>query len=139
MTEFNDRVIAEFRANGGRVETGGFGTNLVLIHSIGARSGTERVNPALSLKDGAARLVIASSAGRPNNPGWYHSLRAHPDITIETPDGTEQVTAVELDGEPYAAAWRRFDAASPAFARYQQSAGSRRLPIFRLQHRSASA
>jgi deazaflavin-dependent oxidoreductase (nitroreductase family) len=89
MTEFNDRVIAEFRANSGRVETGGFGTNLVLIHSIGARSGTERVNPALSLKAGAARLVIASSAGRPNNPGWYYNLRAHPDITIETPEGTE--------------------------------------------------
>jgi deazaflavin-dependent oxidoreductase (nitroreductase family) len=136
MTEFNDRVIAEFRANRGRVDTGGFGTKLVLIHSIGARSGIKRVNPALSLKDAAGRLVIASSAGRPDNPGWYHNLRAHPDITIETPEGTEQVTAVELDGEQYDAAWRRFDADSPAFAEYQQSAGSRRLPIFWLQRRA---
>lgn len=136
MTEFNDRVIAEFRANGGRVETGGFGTKLVLIHSLGARSRAERVNPALSLKDATGRLVIASSAGRPDNPGWYHNLRAHPDITIETPQGAEQVTAVELDGEQYDAAWRRFDADSPAFAEYQQSAGSRRLPIFRLQRRA---
>lgn len=136
MTEFNERIIAEFRANGGRVDTNGFGTGLVLIHSTGARSGAERVNPALSLKDGQDRLVIASSAGRPVNPGWYHNLRAHPDITIETPDGTEQVTAVELDGDQYATAWRRFDASSPAFARYQHDAGQRRLPIFRLRRRS---
>jgi deazaflavin-dependent oxidoreductase (nitroreductase family) len=88
------------------------------------------------VNEGADRLVIASSAGRPNNPGWYHNLRAHADISIETPDGAEQVTAVELDDEQYAAAWRRFDADSPAFARYQQSAGPRRLLIFRLQRRS---
>jgi deazaflavin-dependent oxidoreductase (nitroreductase family) len=133
VSEFNDRVIAEFRANGGRVDTGGFGTNLVLIHSLGARSGAERVNPAMSLKDGADRLVIASAAGAPANPGWYHNLVAHPDITIETPDGTEHVAAVELDGEQYAVAWLRFQAASPAFNEYQRRAGSRRLPIFRLR------
>ena len=135
MTEFNDRVIAEFRTNGGCVDTGGFGTKLVLIHSVGARTGAERVNPALSLKGATDRLVIASSAGKPDNPGWYHNLRAHPDITIETPEGVEQVTAVELDGEQYTEAWRRFDADSPIFAQYQESAGSRRLPIFRLQRR----
>jgi deazaflavin-dependent oxidoreductase (nitroreductase family) len=133
MSEFNERVIAEFRANGGRVRTGGFGTNLVLIHSIGARSGAERVNPARSLTDRADRIVIASSAGRLANPGWYHNLRAHPDITIETPDGVQQVTAVGLDAEQYHAAWRQFDALSPAFARYQQQAGARRLPILKLE------
>jgi deazaflavin-dependent oxidoreductase (nitroreductase family) len=111
----------------------------VLIHSIGARSGAERLNPALSVKETADRLVIASAAGRPNNPGWYHNLRAHPDITIETPEGAEQVTAIELDGDQYAAAWTRFDAQSPAFGQYQKSAGSRRLPIFRLQRRSPSS
>ena len=135
MTEFNDRVIKEFRATGGHVTTSGFGDKLVLIHSIGARTGVERVNPALSLKDGDDRLVIASAAGSPTNPGWYHNLRAHPDITIETAAGTKRVTAVELDDEEYTAAWRRFDAASPAFARYQHDAGSRRLPIFRLLNR----
>jgi len=91
------------------------------------------------VKETADRLVIASAAGRPNNPGWYHNLRAHPDITIETPEGAEQVTAIELDGDQYAAAWTRFDAQSPAFGQYQKSAGSRRLPIFRLQRRSPSS
>jgi len=136
VSEFNDRVIAEFRENGGRVDTGDFGTSLVLIHSVGARSGAERVNPAMSLTDGPDRLVIASAAGARANPGWYHNLVAHPDITIETPDGVEQVTAVELDGEGYAAAWRRFDATAPAFGRYQHRARSRRLPIFRLRLRA---
>ena len=120
MTEFNDRAIAEFRGYSGRGDAGGFGTNLVLIHSIGARSGLERVKPTLSLKD-AGRLVIASSAGRPNHPGWYHNLRAHPDITIETLEDAEKVTTIELVGEQYTAAWRRLDADSRAFARHQQS------------------
>ena len=137
IAEFNDLVIAEFRANGGHVDTGGFGTNLVLIHSLGARSGAERVNPALSLHDGDDRLIVASAAGSRTNPGWYHNLLAHPDITIETPEGSEQVSAKELDGDDYAAARRLFDAVSPVFAQYQQQAGPRRLPIFRLVRRSA--
>lgn len=135
MSEFNDRVVAEFRANGGWVETGGFGDALVLIHSVGARSGRERVNPAMSLVDGADRLVIASAAGAEANPSWYHNLRVQPDTTIETADGIVAVTAVELDGDDYRQAWARFDAASRAFAEYQRRAGSRRLPILRLRTR----
>jgi deazaflavin-dependent oxidoreductase (nitroreductase family) len=135
IAEFNDRVIAEFRANSGHV--GSFGTNLVLIHSLGARSGVERVNPVLSLHDGDDRLVIASAAGSPTNPGWYYNLLAHPDIIIETPEGSEQVSAKELDGDEYAVAWQLFNPVSPELARYQRQAGSRRIPIFRLLRRSA--
>jgi deazaflavin-dependent oxidoreductase (nitroreductase family) len=101
-----------------RVDAGGFDTKLVLIHSIGARSGAECVNPAPSLKDAPDRLVIASS-GRPDNPRWYRNLHAHP------AEGVEKVTAVELDDAQYAEAWRRFDAESPIFAQYRKSAGSR--------------
>jgi deazaflavin-dependent oxidoreductase (nitroreductase family) len=137
MSGINDRVIAEFRTNGGRVDAGGFGTNLVLIHSTGARSGVQRVNPVLSLHDGHGRLILASAAGSRTNPAWYHNLLAHPDITIETPGGSEQVIAMELNGDEYAAAWRIFDDVSPTFAQYQQQAAPRRIPIFRLLRRSA--
>lgn len=136
IAELNDRVIAEFRANRGHV--GSFGTNLVLLHSQGARSGVERVNPVLSLHDGHHRLIIASAAGSLTNPGWYYNLLARPDITIETPEGSTQVSARELDGDEYAVAWGLFDAASPQLAQYQQQAGSRRIPIFRLLPRSST-
>jgi hypothetical protein len=64
VDDFNAKIIAEFRANGGLVETLGFGTNLVLLHPFGAQSGTERVNPVRALRDGDGWL-IAASAGEP--------------------------------------------------------------------------
>ena len=134
MSEFNDRVIQQFRSNGGSVE--GFGRSLVLIHSTGARSGVERVNPALSIKVGSDWLVIASAAGAKQNPGWYHNLVARPNISIETGNGTVAVTAHELDGEDYAQAFDRFQRTSAALVKYQEQAGNRRLPIFRLTPRS---
>jgi deazaflavin-dependent oxidoreductase (nitroreductase family) len=137
IAEFNNRVIAEFRTNGGRVDSYGLGTNLVLIRSLGARSGVERVTPVVSLRDGHSRLVAAGAGGSPTNPAWYYNLLAHPDITIETPEGSEQVTAVELHGDEYDAAWRIFDAVSPDLAHLQQQAAPRRIPIIRLVRGSA--
>ncbi|MBF6168721.1 nitroreductase family deazaflavin-dependent oxidoreductase [Streptomyces gardneri] len=132
MNDFNTRVITQFRTGGGRV--GGWGDRLVLIHSTGARTGLERVNPALSLRDGDDRLVVASAAGARARPAWYHNLRAHPDIMIETPAGPAAVTARELEGAEYDRAWHRFQAVSDSFARYRDSAG-RPVPIFRLSPR----
>ena len=135
MSAFNDRVIAEFRANGGVVS--GFGNRLVLLHSTGARTGEARVNPALSVVAGADRLIIASARGAESNPGWYFNLKAHPDVSIE--DGRTaspiDVSARELTGEDYAAARREFDRMSASFEEYQRTAGSRLLPIFRLTPR----
>ena len=133
MTDSNDLVINEFRAHGGRVDIGGFGTNLVLIHSLGARSGVERVHPVAPLRDGHDWLIVASAGGSPTNPAWYYNLLAHPDITIETPEGSEQVSAQELIGDEYTAARRLFDADTTTIAEHQEHAGPRRLPIFRLR------
>jgi deazaflavin-dependent oxidoreductase (nitroreductase family) len=112
MSSFNEKVIAEFRANGGRVDSAGFGRNLVLMHTIGARTGTERVNPAMSLRDGDAWLVVASAAGAPRDPSWAVNLRAHPEVDIEVASrgGVEvvPVTATELDGAAYDEAFARF-------------------------------
>lgn len=135
MSAFNDRVIAEFRANGGIVN--GFGNRLVLLHSTGARTGEERVNPALSVVDGADRLIIASARGDLKNPGWYFNLKSNPNATIE--DGrqasTIEVTATELTGDEYATARQQFDRMSASFEEYQRTAGPRVLPIFRLTPR----
>jgi len=130
MTSFNERVIEEFRANRGRVEQ--FGDSLVLLHTIGSRSGAERINPVASYRDGVTWRVIASAAGAPKDPAWAHNLRAHPAIAMETAGGTVDVVAHELDGEEWATAWSRFTAMSPAFEGYTARAEGRRFPIFEL-------
>lgn len=139
MSEFNDRVIAEFRANGGRVDSAGFGTHLVLLHTWGARTGQPRVDPAMSLRDGDDWLVVGSAMGAPTDPAWVVNLRARPDVDIEvaTPAGvaTVPVTASELDGGAYDRAFARFVRRSSAFTAYQQRAGERRLPVIRLSPR----
>jgi deazaflavin-dependent oxidoreductase (nitroreductase family) len=136
MTEFNDRVIAEFRANRGRV--GAWGTDLVLIHHRGVRTGTARVNPAMSLRDGDGWLVVGSAMGAPRDPAWTVNLRAHPDTEIEAViDGgiaTVPVRAVELAGREREAAFARFVEMAPAFAAYQAKA-PRLLPVIRFVRR----
>jgi deazaflavin-dependent oxidoreductase (nitroreductase family) len=136
MTEFNDRVIAEFRASRGRV--GAWGTNLVLIHHRGVRTGTARVNPAMSLRDGDDWLVVGSARGAPRDPAWTVNLRAHPDTEIEAAiDGdiaTVPVRAVELAGREREAAFARFVEMAPAFASYQAKA-RRPLPVIRFVRR----
>ena len=83
MTEPNDwnaKIIEEFRANEGRVGGQFEGAPLLLLHSIGARSGKERVNPMMYQAVGDAYAVFASKGGAPSNPDWYHNLIATPDV-----------------------------------------------------------
>jgi deazaflavin-dependent oxidoreductase (nitroreductase family) len=133
VSSYNDRVITEFRDNHGRVQ--GYGDRLVLIHSRGVKSGESRVSPALALRDGDDWLVIASAGGAPRHPGWYFNLVANPAISIETGAEQIEVTAHQITGDDYPAAFARFDAVSPAFRKYQDRAGNRLLPIFRLVRR----
>lgn len=136
MSAFNDHVIAQFRSNNGQVD--GFGTQLVLLHTQGARTGAERINPAMSLRDGQDWLIIASAMDADRDPAWMHNLRAHPDITIEVtfPDGARilPVHAQELDGPERDAAFARFIARAPAFSDHQNRT-ERSLPVVRLQPR----
>jgi deazaflavin-dependent oxidoreductase (nitroreductase family) len=133
MTSYNDHVIAEFRRNGGRVEN--FGDALVLLHHIGARSGTERIAPLMALPDGEdAWLIAASKAGAEDNPAWFHNLRAYPDVMIETPSGEVPVTARVLEPSERDAAWQRFLEASPGFGDYERRT-TRIIPVVRLARR----
>ena len=135
---FNDAIIDEFRSNGGAVSRG-FGTDLVLVHSTGAKSGEQRIHPVLALRDGDAWLIAASKGGAPEHPAWFHNLVAHPDAVIESPDqrggiDTVPVRATSLEGETRDAAWARFLDRSPAFAQYEERAG-RVIPVVRLSRR----
>lgn len=137
MSDFNELVLAEFREKNGIVtEVAPFGESLVVLHTIGAKSGQERLNPVMGLPDGDdAWLVAASKAGAPDNPDWYHNLLAHPEITLETGDGTTirtvSVRATDLQGAERDAAWERFKAASDGFREYEERT-SRTIPVVRL-------
>ena len=139
MSDFNTGIIDEFRANGGAVSRG-FGTDLVLLHSTGAKSGAERIHPVLALRDGDDWLIAASKAGAPEHPAWFHNLVAQPDAEIEVPDQrggieTVPVTATVLGDAERDPAWQRFIARSPGFAQYEERAGGRRIPVVRLSPR----
>ncbi|KUP95940.1 nitroreductase family deazaflavin-dependent oxidoreductase [Thermobifida cellulosilytica] len=137
MNDFNRKIIEEFRANGGTVTSAPFGRTLVLVHHRGAKSGIERVNPLVHVRqDPDTWLVAASKGGAPDNPAWYHNLLAHPETTIETPDdGVVDVRVEELTGEERDAAWERFKAERPGFREYEKKT-ARTIPVLALRRRT---
>ena len=139
MTEMNDRVIAEFRANAGNVAMNGFGDRLVLVHNRGTRSGEIRVTPLMAIPEGDSWLIAASAAGKQTDPPWYGNLLATPETEVEVPaDGgvrTVPVTATDLRGDDRDTAWKKFTSASPGFAAYEKKAGARVIPVLRLTPR----
>ncbi|GGF33085.1 hypothetical protein GCM10011399_27740 [Subtercola lobariae] len=136
MSNFNDQIIAEFRANNGTVTTAGFGSSLVLLHSLGVKSGIERVTPVMSIaRPDGTWLIAASKAGAPENPAWYANLKAKPETSIETGSDTVPVVAEELTDPEYDAGWAEFTSRAPGFADYQVKAGSRRIPVIKLSPR----
>ena len=134
MADYNQRIINEFRANGGKVPSWGGTSPLLLLHHRGAKSGVERVNPVAYLKDADRYVIFASKAGAPTNPGWYHNLKAHPETKIEVGADTIAVTAGEASGEErdrlFAAQVKR----APQFAEYQQKT-ERVIPVVVLSPR----
>ncbi|MET9222633.1 nitroreductase family deazaflavin-dependent oxidoreductase [Streptomyces sp. NPDC088197] len=132
--DFNARITAEFRANHGKVGGPFEGAPMVLLHTRGARTGIERVNPLMYMADGDRYLVFASKGGADTHPAWYLNLLAHPDIDIEIGDETIPVHAEELKGaerdEKYAEQASRF----PGFADYQKKT-SRVIPVIALSRR----
>lgn len=129
MSSWNEQVIAEFRSSGGKVAQ--FGDSpLVILHTIGAKSGELREIPLVALVEGDTLYVFASKAGSPSHPDWYFNLKATPTITVEY--GTETFTAnvVELPAAEGAAKLDAQAALMPQFAEYVKSAAPRVIPAF---------
>ncbi len=135
MASFNEAIIEEFRARSGR-GVGDFGDRLLLLTTRGARSGEERTTPLMYHRDGERYVVVASKAGAPDNPAWYHNLRAHPVARVEVAagSGTEAfaVTAREAEGPERERMWADRLAIAPGFLDYQRKT-SRRIPIVVLE------
>lgn len=105
VNDWNARIIEEFRANDGRVGGQFEGTPTLLLHSTGAKSGAERVNPVMYQAVGDGYAVFASKAGADTNPDWYHNLVAHPDCSIEVGSDTVDVHARVLEGDEREDVW----------------------------------
>ena len=134
MSEWNQAIIREFRANEGRV--GGHFENmtLLLLHTTGAKSGLPRLNPAAFTEDGNRLVIIASKGGADSHPDWYYNVIANPNVTIEV--GTEKYDAVAtVEEEPERT--RLYDQMAgqyPGFDEYRQKT-SRIIPVITLKRK----
>jgi len=128
----NQAIIEEFRANNGKV--GGFfaDADLLLLTTVGARTGKRHTTPVLYVRDGDRIAVAASYAGAPNNPDWYHNVLAHPKVTVELGAETFEATADEAEGAERDRLFERMRAGTPRFSDYEAST-SRGIPVITLQ------
>jgi deazaflavin-dependent oxidoreductase (nitroreductase family) len=132
--DFNAHTIEEFRKNHGKV--GGYfeGAPLLLIHTVGRRTGKHRVNPVMYLKDGDRYLIFASKGGADTHPDWYHNLMAHPEVQAEVGDETLEVHAKEIKDGERDALYARQSKLYPQFADYQRKT-KRVIPVIALSMR----
>ena len=129
--DFNTRIIEEFRANAGSVGGRFEGATLLLLHTDGAKSGTHYTTPVVYLDDDGRYVIFASKAGAPSHPGWYHNLKAHPELHIEVGDKRLEVTAEEVTGAERDRLYARQAERMPQFAEYQANI-ERVIPIIAL-------
>ena len=132
MSDWNTKIIEEFRATDGKVGGRFEGAPLLLLHSTGAKSGHDRVAPVMYLADGDDLVVFASKAGADTNPDWFHNLKANPDTRVEVGADTVAVRARVAEGEERDRLFDRQKAAYPGFADYE--AGTDRvIPVVVLE------
>lgn len=128
MSDFNEQVIAEFRANHGKVGGPFEGAPLLLLHTTGAKSGAQRISPLMYLPDADTYVIFASKAGSDSNPAWYHNLKANPDAKIEVGDDTIAVVAEEVTGERRDSLYRTQAELYSGFADYEKKT-TRVIPV----------
>jgi deazaflavin-dependent oxidoreductase (nitroreductase family) len=131
MSDWNTKIIEEFRANEGRVGGQFNGAPLLLLHTTGRRSGDERVNPMMYLAEDDRVFVFASKGGAPSNPDWYHNLVADPRVTVEVGTQTYPARAEVVTGDERDRVYAEQASRYPGFAEYQRST-TRTIPVVEL-------
>jgi deazaflavin-dependent oxidoreductase (nitroreductase family) len=128
--DFNAKVIEEFRANGGAVAAFE-GAPLLLLTTTGAKSGRAHTTPVMYLRDGDRLVVIASKAGAPKNPAWFHNLVANPVVVVEIGDERFEARATVTSGEERATLFARQADARPQFREFEAMT-TREIPVIAL-------
>ncbi|WP_406315361.1 nitroreductase/quinone reductase family protein [Streptosporangium sp. NBC_01639] len=129
---FNQPIIEEFRANGGKVGGPFEGGDLLLLTTTGAKSGTEHTVPLGYVRDGDLLLVVASAAGAPRHPAWYHNLLAHPMVRVEVGTEVFEAIAVPAEGARRERLFEHVVRTAPGYADYQTRT-TRTLPVVALE------
>ena len=132
MNDWNQQIIAEFRANEGKVGGPFEGAPMVLVTHTGARSGIERTTPLMAQVKGDDLVIFASKAGAPDNPDWFHNLVANPTATIEYGAETFTATARVAEGDEREELWTAQKTAWPQFQGYED-ATDRVIPVVVLE------
>jgi deazaflavin-dependent oxidoreductase (nitroreductase family) len=131
MSDYNQKIIEEFRANAGRVGGSWDGRDLLLLTTTGRKSGRQYTTPIVYTRDGERLLVYASQSGAPNHPDWYLNLLADSEVIVEVGDERFKATATPLEGEErdreFAAQVERV----PTFGEYQNKT-TRVIPVVAL-------
>jgi deazaflavin-dependent oxidoreductase (nitroreductase family) len=135
MSDWNRQIIEEFRANNGRVGGHFANTRLLLLHTTGAKSGKERVNPVVTFEDGDRLVIVASKGGAPTSPDWYHNLVSNPEVDVEY--GTEKFKArATVTSEPERSElYQRMTQELASFAEYEKNT-ERVIPVVTLSRLS---
>jgi deazaflavin-dependent oxidoreductase (nitroreductase family) len=129
---WNAKIIDEFRANGGKVGGQFDGAPLLLLHTTGARTGRERINPVMYRDLGDRLVVFASKGGADTNPDWYRNLRANPRVSVEVGTQTREAIARVADGDERTRLWDAWKSDWPGFADYE-SKTDRQIPVVILE------
>ena len=133
MSDWNKDIVEEFRGNDGNVGGMFEGRPLLLLHHVGAKSGTERVSPLMyqALDDGFA--IFASKGGADQNPAWFHNLKSNPETTVEIGTETVTVTARVAEGEEHDRIWAQQKRDFSFFAEYEQKTSRSKIPVVVLE------
>jgi deazaflavin-dependent oxidoreductase (nitroreductase family) len=131
VNDWNQKVIDELRANGGNVPSMG-GATLLILHTVGAKSGQERLSPLLYRERGDDLVIFASYAGAPVNPAWFHNLVAHPDVSVEVKGETRAVRARVADTDERNELWEWNKQDYDTFAEYEAKT-DRTIPVVILE------
>ena len=130
---WNDGIIKDFREHGGRITEGPLaGASLLLLTTIGARSGRPRTSPVGYTRDAERYVVVGSNSGGPTNSAWLYNLKANPIATVEVGEETFQAQATVTEGAERRRLLDAHIAAIPAFGQYEQMT-DRELPVVTLE------
>ena len=135
MSNWNQNIIEEFRANAGSVGGHFAGRPLLLLHHTGARTGTERVTPLMYQAVDGGYAIFASKGGADSNPDWLHNLKANPATRVEVGSETVDVTARVAVGDEYEKIWAKQKRDYPFFAEYEAKTDRDHIPVVVLERR----
>ncbi len=131
---YNQQLIEDFRTARDLGDVPLNGRPIVLLTTRGRKSLQPRTTPVMYVSDGDRLLIIASNAGAPQHPDWYHNLVAHSDVVVEVGQETYEATAVMTEGLERQKLWEKIVAQHPFFGEYQAKV-ERQIPVFALERR----